>query len=369
MGQQPQGEKIHPATPRKIQQQRDKGNVAKSQDLNSAFLLLVSFIGLSFLGPLAFSHLLKVMHHYLSDAAALRMESDNMQSFLIQGLIFMIPIILPLMVLIMVSGTLINIVQFGFMFSTQSLIPKFERLNPIKGFQRFFSMRSLVELIKSITKLTLIGWIAFMTIKGRLPELFLLMHESPEDGSGVAWELMAAIWWRIAAAIFVLGILDFAYQKWQHGQELKMTEQEMRDELKQYEGNPQIKQRIRAIQRQMSLNRMMADIPESDVVITNPTTYAVVLRYKPDQMDAPFVVAKGTRLIADRIRDIATEHNVPIVERPPLARALYRTLEVGQPVSEDLFRAVAEVLAYIYEIEQRENKIQERMAYQTAPVV
>jgi flagellar biosynthesis protein FlhB len=208
-----------------------------------------------------------------------------------------------------------------------------------------------------------------MTLRGRMPEMFMLMNESVPDAALVVWTLLASVWWRIALAILFLGILDFGFQKWQHGQDLRMTEQEMRDELKQYEGNPQIKQRIRGIQRQMSMNRMMAEIPEADVVITNPTTYAVALRFKPNEMDAPIVIAKGTRLIAERIRDLAIEHNVPIVERPPLARALYRTIEVGQAVPEDLFRAVAEVLAYIYEIEQREDKIRERMAYRAASVV
>lgn len=369
MAEQPQGEKVHPATPRKIEQAREKGNVAKSQDLNSAFLLLASFMGLSLLGPLAFKQLLGIMRHYLQSAAALRDEIDNMQGLLIQGVMFLVPVVLPIMFLLAFTGLVINIAQFGFMFSGQALIPKFERLNPIKGLQRFVSMRSLVELIKSISKLVLIAWITYMTIRGRLPEMFSVMNSSAESGGLVAWNLLAAIWWRIGVAILFLGVLDFGFQKWQHAHDLRMTEQEMRDELKQYDGNPQIKQRVRAIQRQMSMNRMMAEVPEADVVVTNPTTYAVALRFKADEMDTPIVVAKGTRLVADRIRDLATEHNVPIIERPPLARALYRTIEVGQPVPEDLFKAVAEVLAYIYEIEQREEKIRERNAYQAVPVV
>ena len=369
MAEQPQGEKIHPASPRKILQAREKGNIAKSQDLNSAVLLLASFMGLSLLGPMAFRQLMGIMRHYLNNASTLTREMDNMQGFLLQGLMFLVPVLLPFMILLVLAGLAINIAQFGFMFSGQALIPKPERLNPIKGLQKFFSIRSLVELIKSVSKLVLITFIAYMTIRGRLPEMLTLMHTSAAGSTAVAWSLLSAIWWRIAMAILLVGVLDFAFQKWQHGQDLRMTEQEMRDELKQYEGNPQIKQRVRTIQRQMTMNRMMADIPEADVVVTNPTAFAIALRFKPNEMDAPIVVAKGTRLIADRIRDIATEHHVPIIERPPLARALYRTIEVGQPVPENLFRAVAEVLAYIYEIEQREEKIRERKSYQTAPVV
>ena len=169
--------------------------------------------------------------------------------------------------------------------------------------------------------------------------------------------------------MLILGLLDFGYQRWQHGQDLRMTQQEMKQELKQYEGNPEVKQRIRAIQRQMSMNRMMADLPDADVVITNPTTYAVALRFNPTEMNAPIVIAKGARLTAERIRDLAAEHDIPLVERPPLARALFRTLEVGQSVPEDLFRGVAEVLAYIYEIDRREEKLRERMAYHSAAMV
>ena len=347
MAEQPQGEKVHDATPRKIQQARDKGNVAKSQDLNSAILLLVAFMGLSLLGPSAFTHLKGIMRYYLTDAAILLQETDNMQGMLLQGLTLIVPIVLPFMLVLMFAGIAINIAQFGFMLSLQSLTPKFERLNPIKGFQKFFSMRSLVELIKSVSKLVLIAWIAYMTTRGRMTEIFMLMHDSPEGGTIIAWSLLGAIWWRIAMAILLLGALDFGFQKWQHAQDLRMTEQEMRDELKQYEGNPQIKQRIRAIQRQMSMNRMMAEIPEADVVITNPTTYAIALRYRPNEMDAPIVVAKGTRLIAERIRDIATENNVPIVERPPLARALYSAVDWSPRLGRSLPRRRRSIGLYL----------------------
>lgn len=366
MAEQPPGEKTLPASPRKIEQAREKGNVPKSQDLNSAVLLLASVFGLWMLGPSAMKQMMWIMQYYMNDSYMLMNESMNVQVLLLQSLMLIAPVVMPLMMFLMAMGIAINVTQFGFLFSSQALTPKPERLNPIKGFQKFVSIRSLVELIKSISKLMLIGVIAYMTIQNRVPELLTLMHRSAWEGALISWDLLFTVWWRIGLMMLILGILDLGFQRWQHGQDLRMSQQEMKQEMKQYEGSPEIKQRIRAIQRQMSLNRMMAEIPQADVVITNPTTYAVALRFKPNEMDVPIVVAKGARLTAERIRAIATEHGVPLVERPPLARALFRTLEIGQSVPEDLFVAVAEVLAFIYEIDRREEKIQERMDYHAA---
>ena len=365
MSEQPQGEKSLPATPRKIQQQRDKGNVPKSQDLNSSAILLVSALALWMMGPGIFEGLLSVMQYYMSQSFNLINETENLQGILIQGLLMMVPILVPIMLVLLVAGIAINITQFGVLFSSQALTPKMQRLNPIQGFRRFVSIRSLVELAKSLFKLGVISAIAWVTLSSRVNEIFALMDGSAWESSIIVWDLVFTVWWRIGIAMLVLGIIDLMYQRWQHQQDLRMTQQEMREELKLYEGNPQIKQRIRAIQRQMSLNRMMSEVPDADVIVTNPTTYAVALRFNPLTMDAPQVVAKGARLTAERIRDIAIEHNVPIVERPPLARALYRTMEVGQSIPEDLFRAVAEVLAYIYEIDRRSEKVTERTAYQS----
>lgn len=365
MAEQPQGEKSLPATPRKIQQQRDKGNVPKSQDLNSSVILLVSAMALWMLGPGIFEGLLAVMQYYIGQSFNLVNETDNLQAILLQGLMLMAPIVVPIMLVLIVAGIAINITQFGVLFSAEALTPKLQRLNPIQGFRRFVSIRSLVELVKSLFKLSVIGMVAWVTLSSRAPELLTLMHGSVWESSIIVWDMVFSVWWRIGIAMLVLGILDLTYQRWQYQQDLRMTVQEMREELKQFEGNPQIKQRIRAIQRQMSLNRMMAAVPDADVIVTNPTTYAVALRFNPLTMEAPVVIAKGARLTAERIRDLAVEHNVPIVERPPLARALYRTMEVGQSIPEDLFRAVAEVLAYIYEIDRRSEKVQERNTYQS----
>ncbi len=362
MADQPASEKVLPPSPRKLQQAREKGNVARSTDLNSGFLLLVAGIGLYVLGPLAIGRLLVMTRYYFGDAWTISVLPGDMQPLLIQAMLLAAPVVLPFMVLLMAASILINVSQIGFLFSGQAMQPKLERLNPIRGFQRFVSVRALVELIKSLTKLSAIGYITFLTVRPRVPDILALMHSSPlASGIGV-WDVLFAVWWRVGLAMILIGLFDFAFQRWQHQRDLRMTRQEAQDELKQLEGDPRIKQRVRQIQRQMAMQRMMADVPEAEVVITNPTRFAVALRYEAGEMAAPTVVAKGARRTAERIRELAIEHEVPIVERPELARALFRDIEIGGHVPENLFKAVAEVLAYVYEIDKRESKIAERMA-------
>ncbi len=360
MADQSGGEKTLPASPRKKLDSREKGNVAKSQDLAAASTLLFALLGLWALGPSSWERLLASTRYFISEADTIPLSPANAQSFLITVMLHVAPIILPFMVLLMVAGVAINVAQFGFLFSSKALIPKPERLNPISGFKRFLSIRAFVDLIKALFKLSLVGYIVYLSIRGSFGETLSLMHLTPEGSSLVVWNMVLLIWFRIVLVMLLIGILDYGFQYWQRERDLRMTQQEARQELKELEGDPQIKQRIRQIQRQVAMQRMMGDVPEADVVITNPTTYAIALRYDLDTMNAPLVVAKGARLQAERIRAIAVEHDVPIVERPELARSLYRSIELGQPVPENLFNAVAEVLAYVYEIDRREEKVRER---------
>ncbi len=362
MADQPASEKVLPASLHKLQKAREKGNVARSADLNSGVLLLAAALGLYALGPFTFAQLIGLMRYYFTDAATISVEPGDMQSLLAQVLLFAAPVVFPLMLVLMATGILINVTQIGFIFSSQALQPKLERLDPIRGFKRFLSLRSLVELTKSIAKLSVIGYIAVSTVQSRSSDILELMHSSPWAGGIAVWNVLFAVWWRVALAMILIGLLDFAFQRWQYLQDQRMTRQEAQDELKQLEGDPRIKQRVRQIQRQMAMQRMMADVPEAEVVITNPTAYAVALRYEPAKMEAPRVVAKGARRVAERIRELAVENDVPIVERPELARALFRDIEIGGHVPESLFKAVAEILAYVYEIERRESKIAERIA-------
>ena len=222
------------------------------------------------------------------------------------------------------------------------------------------SLRALVELIKSIFKLSLIVIIVYYAIRDEWPVLAGLMELTPMGVVAVTGQLVIAIWWRVALAMIVLAIFDYFFQRWHYERDLRMTRREATDEAKDLEGDPRLKQRVRQVQRQLATQRMMAEVPEAEVVITNPIRYAIALRYEEGNMDAPIVVAKGARLLAKRIRAIAIENDVPIVERPDLARALYRNVDVGGAVPGTLFRAVAEVLAYVYQIDRREAKRQTR---------
>lgn len=367
MAEQSGGEKSLPASPRKIEKEREKGKVAKSQDLNSAAVLAMALLGFWAFGPSAFRQLAGLTQMYFSQSHTLLSPGYDIQFILYQALMLMAPAVVPLMLLLLVGGIAINIAQFGFLISYQALEPKFERINVITGFKKFFSLRVFVELVKSIFKLSVIGYVAWWSVSSQVPGLLSLMHVPPMDSALVIWHLLLTIWLRVVLAMIILGLLDYAFQRWQHLQDLRMTFQEAKDELKTLEGDPKIKQRVRQIQRQMAMQRMMGDVEDADVVVTNPIQYAVALRYDVAEMKAPVVVAKGARLVAARIRDLAIEHSVPIVERPELARSLYRTMEVGDAVPENLFRAVAEVLAYVYEIDRREDKIRERDQQQSVP--
>ncbi len=360
MADQPAGEKSLPASARKLQTARERGNVARSGDLTSGALMLAAGLALTVLGPAAFAQMLAMTGHYFSELDPRILTTDDLQPMTIKALLLMAPAALPLMFVLMSIGVLLNVSQFGFVFSGQALQPKFERMNPIKGFQRLFSLRSFVELIKAIVKFAAISVVVWVGVGDRLPAIFALMQSGVWGAAIGTWDLVWAVWWRIGLTMVAIGVLDFAFQRWQYLQDQRMTRQEAMEELRQLEGDPRIKQRIRQIQRQMAMKRMMADVPTADVVITNPTTFAVALRYEANRMQAPRVVAKGMRLVAERIRDVAQENEVPIVERPELARALFRQAEIGAFVPEELFRTVAEVLAYVYQIDRRAEKIEER---------
>jgi flagellar biosynthetic protein FlhB len=255
-------------------------------------------------------------------------------------------LILPLLI----AGLAGNILQIGFEIHVEPLAPKLSKLNPLTGLKRILSLRGLVELGKSLAKIVFIAAIAWGVVSGYLTEFPTLVRR---DIGGI-WEFTHTAAFRIilyvCLAMVVLAVLDYAYQRWQHEQSLKMTKQEVKDERKQTEGDPQIKARIRSLQRQAAYHRMMAEVPKADVVITNPTHLAVALRFDPTEMAAPRVVAKGADHIAERIRDIARSHDVPLVENKPLAQALFKLAEPGDTIPVELYRAVAEVLAYVYRL-------------------
>lgn len=354
------GDRHIPATPRKRERMREEGNVARSQDLSSAWALLVALIALLILGDDIWDDMLGAGRFYLSHFDEMVRNAPEPRAFAWRALAFTFNGTGWFLAVMLVTGVAINLLQVGFILTGKPVVPKLERLNPISGMQKFFSTRSLMELVKSLAKLTLVSAIAWFTLSAHAREVLLFALLSPESLVSAVGGIIVAVWWRIVAAMIAIGLLDYAFQRWRYEQDMRMTDQEFRQEVKEMEGDPHIKRRVRQLQRQMAMQRMMAEVPKADVVITNPTHYAVALRYDVDEMQAPRVLAKGERLMAGRIRDLAVENDVPIVERPELARTLFRTVEVGQTIPEGLFRAVAEVLSFVYRIDRRADRVRER---------
>jgi len=262
-------------------------------------------------------------------------------------------ILAPLLVAMPLVGVIANVAQSGFMLSSKSLMPELSRINPMDGFKRLFSLRIVIELIKTTVKLGIVGWLLYRAYMDSFPIFLSLSGADLAGALGLFVDTAFSTAFMVGGAFLVLALSDYGYQRWEFLRGARMTKQEIKEEYKQSEGSPEIRAAIRRRQRRMAMSRMMQNVPTADVVVTNPTHFAVALRYRGDEMGAPKVIAKGQDLIAQRIKQIAREHNVPVVENKPLARALYATVEVDQEIPYDLFQGVAQILAYIYSLKRR----------------
>jgi flagellar biosynthetic protein FlhB len=269
---------------------------------------------------------------------------SSLSSLLIRGEYLIIPILLVAFGVAMFA----NIVQVGVVFSSYPIIPRMERINPINGLRRIFSMRSLFELAKALFKIAIISYVGYVTIKARVPELPYLSDMGIAPTIGYIANASFHIFLRTCIALVILAVIDYLYQRWDYERNLMMTLREFREELRATEGDPFMRARIRSMQREVSRRRMLQRVPEADVVLTNPVYLAVALKYEPQEHSAPFVVAKGARLIADKIKQIAVENGVPIVEDPPLTQSIYKAVDIDEEIPEEFYEAVAEILAYIY---------------------
>ncbi len=343
-------EKTEQPTPKKRKELKEKGEVAKSRELPSVAVLLSALIVLSFLGSFMYGHVQLIM----KEAFSLPTMNDlNITEFVkyAQDLIGRFIILLfPLFGAIFITAILSNVMQIGFIMSGESITPKFSKIDPIKGFGRMFSKQALMELFKSSLKLVIVGGIAFLSVKSEMKNFSLLGDMDTNSIFIYILKIFFKIFIRCSMAMIVLVIIDYIFQKWDFENRIKMTKQEVKDEFKKSEGDPLIKSRIRSIQMEMARKRMMQAVPDADVVITNPTHLAVALKYDSSTMKAPKVLAKGPGKIADRIRKMASDHDIPILENKELARNLYAAVEVGQEIPAALYQAVAEILAYIYRL-------------------
>ena len=345
------GGKTEPATPRRREEARKKGQVAKSQEINTALILLGMSGLLTLGGQWALGHLVRFTRETIGGGLmTVEFSLGGLQGMLAQAVLCTLTVAGPVMALALVLGVLGQLLQVGFHVTTEPLTPQLARMNPMEGAKRIFSKRALVELGKACLKITIVAYMAYVAVKPDIGKLPSLLWMEPVEAAAFAIGLVGKIGVWIGACMLAVAAIDYFYQRWEHEDSIKMSVQDIKDELKQTEGDPHIRSAIRARQRQLSQSRMMQAVPTADVVITNPTHVAVAIKYDARNMNAPIIVAKGTALLAARIREIAQDNSIPIVENPPLARTLYEAGEVGREIPVELYQAVAEVLAYVYRL-------------------
>jgi len=346
-------EKSEAPTSRRIQEARKKGDVAKSMEVPSAAVLLASLLTLYYTSDFMLGHFFLLLKYYLGNLHSISITPNNMTVLTRESMLQTGLIVAPVMGVIFVTALVANYAQVGILFTTEKLMPKFDKISPIQGFSRLFSKQALANMVKSVGKLVIIGYVSYTEIKKALPGILQLMDQEPALILSFMAKIAFWIFLKSALIIAVLAAMDYAFQRWQFMEKMKMTKQEIKDEAKQTEGDPHVKGRIRSIQMQMARQRMMSEVPKADVVITNPTRLAIALRYDALAMAAPTVLAKGAGVIAQRIREIAQEHSIPLVEDKPLAQALYKNVGLGETIPENLFQTVAEVLAYVYNVKRK----------------
>ena len=342
-------EKTEKPTPRRREQARDKGQVARSREIPSVLILMTSLAVFFLAGTWMFWSLSALMGVFFQNLSQWRIDSIDAAGALMFDLgrkIF--TILAPFLLVVLVAGIAANVAQVGFYFKFSLLTPKFSKLNPLSGLKKFVSLKALVEVFKSVAKILVIGSVAYLAVMADLESIPALIQLPVVQILTYIGHLSAKICFYTALVMIFLSILDYVYQRWEHEKTLRMTKQEIKDESKQTDGDPKVKARIRSIQLEMSRRRMMDAIPEADVVITNPTHLAVALKFDGQSMAAPTVVAKGAGHLATKIKDIARSHAVPVIENKPLAQALMKAVEIGQAIPAELYKAVAEILAYVY---------------------
>lgn len=352
MAQQQSGDKTEKATPRRKREAREKGQVFKSAEVINAFSLLAMFGVISIFGNSIVDNTKAMMDHFFSQQAP-AITQAAVGNAMGDAVLYFLNIVAPVLVGAFLCALIFNVAQVGFVFSTKALMPKFERISMGAGLKRIFSKRTVIELVKSIIKIAILGWVAYSEYEGRLKQFPGLMGEDLGFSIAAFVKMLLDVAFKLALAFAIFAPFDYMYQRWKYNKDLMMTKQEVKDEYKLTEGNPQTKSRISQKQRQMSRMRMVQAVKEADVVITNPTHYAIALSYKEDKHKAPVVVAKGVDYLAQRIKEKAKEFKVEIVENKPLAQSLYFFCDVGDEVPEDLYKAVAEILAYVYKLKRK----------------
>lgn len=352
------GSKTEKATPKRKSDERKKGNVFQSQDIIVAFSILIMFSALKLLSQYLYIYIGNTIQSYIGKLDDFTSLTTADASVILRDATFTILLMAgPLLLISILVAVICTGVQTRFLFVGEPLKFKFSRLSPLQGFKRLFSIRSVVELLKSLVKILLVGVILYTEISKRVTELGSLLQMDLLQGVTYIGNSVVSLVFTIAILFLGISVLDYVYQWWEYEKNLRMSKQEVKEEFKQLEGDPKIKAQIKEKQRQMAQKRMMQQVPTADVVIRNPTHYAVAIRYKPSENKAPVVVAKGVDMVALRIVSVAEENNVTVTENVALARGLYAAVEIDCEIPADFYQAVAEVLAFVYTLKKKDLNI------------
>ena len=344
-----QAQKTEEPTQKKLDDARKKGQVASSREVNTWFMLLAGTM-MVMLAPMAMDDLGTILGRFLSQSHALPVDGPAILHLGAATMVELAAVMAPVFAMTIIAAIASGFVQHGFLLSTDKLQPKLENISLLKGLKRMFSLKSIVEFIKGILKMAIVGAVAFALIEPEIERITSAIYMAPSDILHLLWTLALRMIAGVCAVVSLIAGIDFLYQRFEFHKSMRMSKQDIKDEMKQTEGDPIIKSRLRQLRIERSRKRMMAAVPEADVVITNPTHYAVALKYTSGEMAAPVVVAKGLDNIALRIRQVAEDSDVPIIENPPLARALHGGVEIDQAIPEDYYRAVAEVIGYVWKL-------------------
>jgi len=348
------GEKTEEPSAKRREKKKKKGQVAQSKEVQTALLFTLILLLWMFYMPDFWNGLSELIATIWRNADSFDGTPSDVYNLLLFLVKKIATLLLPLFALVMIIGFFSSIFQIGWLFTTKPLSPDFSKLDPIKGFGRMFSMKSLVDLVKSVLKVVLIGWIAYATVFNHFEEALILVDTSVTATILFLGRIATLILAKVCAILILIAAIDFLYSRYEMEEKMKMTKQEVKEEFKEMEGDPYIKSQIRRIQQEMARKRMMAEVPEADVVITNPTHLSIAIKYDTATMDAPVIVAKGADHIAMKIREIARENEIPLIENPPVARLLHK-IDLGAAIPEEMFKAVAEILAHVYSL-KKQNK-------------
>ncbi|MFZ4480005.1 MAG: flagellar biosynthesis protein FlhB [Rhodoferax sp.] len=345
-------EKTEPASPERLEKARDEGQVARSRELVTFIMLVTALAGLWAMGETIGGQFGSAMRNGLQFERASAFDSSHMMVHAETAVVHALQAMMPLLVMMLVAALLAPMALGGWLLSTKSLAPNFSKLNPIAGIGRMFSTETLAELVKTIIKSLLVGGVAWWVISDNVSSIMALMSEPIHAALPHTLRVVAGTCALIIGSLLLVVAIDVPYQLWSHAHKLRMSREDLRQEQKENDGDPQVKAQIRRQQQQMAKRRMMAEVPKADIIVTNPTHFAVALKYRDKEMRAPRVIAKGADLVASRIREMAAEHNIPVLEAPPLARALFRHTQLGHEIPLALYAAVAEVLAWAYQLQR-----------------